>query len=629
MTLLSHINSPEDVKKLSVEELHTLTREIRDYIIKIIPGIGGHFASSLGVVELTVALHFLYDTPRDKIFWDVGHQGYVHKLLTGRREALNQIRQFGGISGFLKRDESPYDVFGAGHASTAISAALGVAKARDLQKKSYRVVAVVGDGGITGGLAYEGLNNAGIASTDITVILNDNNMSISRNVGAMSRYLVNMVTNPLFQKLRAIVWDLTGIVPRTNTIRSWAKKLEESFKTLVIPGMLFEDLGFKYYGPVDGHNLDEVIGILNNIKDLHGPQLLHVITMKGKGFEAAEEDPIKYHGVKGAKKKTAPVKAPAPAYLQVFGSTMVELAEKDDEIVAITAAMTEGTGLVEFREKFPDNFFDVGIAEGHAVTFAAGLATEGMRPVAAIYSTFLQRAFDHVLHDVCLQKLPVVFSMDRAGLVGEDGPTHHGCFDLSYLGCIPGIIVTAPKNGRELRNLIYTGIYYDMGPFAVRYPKEPVPDDDWHAPFEKIPVGSWELMRGGQDLLILAVGAMVYPAIAAAEMMERNGLKACVVNARFVKPFDREFLKKNIDQFESIVTVEENTLQGGFGESISRYCIDEGRNADQLINIGLPDNFVTHGPRSKLLELVGLTPEQIARRITESLKDKKLVRHFL
>jgi len=629
MTLLSSIDSPGDLKKLQEDQLDDLAREIRQYLVDIISSVGGHLASSLGAVELTIALHYLYNTPQDKIFWDVGHQGYIHKLLTGRREALKHIRQYGGISGFLKREESPYDVFGAGHASTAISAALGAAKARDLQDKNYRIIAVIGDGSMTGGLAYEGLNNAGAAVSDITVILNDNHMSISKNVGAMSRYLVNMVSNPLYQKLRTKIWELTGKVPRSEMIRTLAKRLEESVKTLIIPGMLFEDLGFKYYGPVNGHNIDELISIMRNIKDLSGPQLLHVMTTKGKGFEAAEENPTKYHGIKAAIPESQPETPKLPAYLNVFGTSLVELAEKDREIVAVTAAMTEGTGLVEFSNKIPDRFFDVGIAEGHAVTFAGGLAIEGIKPVVAIYSTFLQRAFDHVLHDICMQKLPVVFCLDRAGIVGEDGPTHHGCFDISYLSCIPHMIVTAPKDGREMRNLLYTAVNYNSGPFSIRYPKASVPDNDWNAPFEKIPIGSWELLKEGRDVLIMAVGSMVHPALSAAGILAKQGIKAGVVNARFIKPFDREFLIKNIGKYEHFVTIEENTLEGGFGDRIMRFFVEQKWRTEALRSIGIPDKFVTHGTRGQLLEILGLMPVSIAERITAVVKDKKLTRHFI
>lgn len=623
MSLLETINSPDDLKKLTVEELTILAQEIRDYIIKVIPDVGGHFASSLGVVELTIALHYIYNTPDDKLVWDVGHQGYVHKILTGRREALKQIRQYDGISGFLCRDESPYDVFGAGHASTAISSALGIAKARDLTNRKFRVVAVVGDGGITGGLAYEGLNNAGASGTDITVVLNDNNMSISRNVGAMSKYLVSVVTNPFYQRLRNKVWELTGHMPKSNTLRQLAHKIEESFKSLVIPGMLFDDMGFRYYGPIDGHNLKEVLIVLTNIRDLPGPQIVHFITRKGKGCEYAEKDPVAYHGVKGTKNHKSiahdeTISTPLETtYTDVFGDAIVELAEQDKRICAVTAAMKEGTGLVSFAERFPERFFDVGIAEGHAITFSGGLATEGMRPVAAIYSTFLQRAFDHILHDISLQHLPVVFAIDRAGIVGEDGPTHHGCFDLSYLGCIPGIVISAPKDGTELRNLLYTGICFESAPFAVRYPRAAAPAVIPNAPFQKLPVGVWEILTTGTDVVILASGSMVYPALSAANNLKINGISAEVVNARFIKPIDKELIKNSIEHFEFIVTVEENSIIGGLGDAVTSYCTEQNWNINRILKIGLPDSFITHGPRSYLLEIIGLTSEAIAKRIKE------------
>ena len=617
MTRLSKIRCPGDLKELTVDELCTLAGEIREYIIETIPMIGGHFASSLGVTELTIALHYVFNTPEDKIIFDVGHQGYVHKVLTGRKDALKNIRQYEGISGFLSRDESEFDVFGGGHASTSISSALGIAKARDLLGKKSRVVAVIGDGGMTGGLAYEGLNNAGIAGTDITVILNDNHMSISRNVGAISRYLVNMVTNPVYQKLRTKIWELTGKMPKTETIRLLAHKFEESLKTFVIPGMLFEDLGFKYYGPIDGHDLKEVVNILTNIRDLPGPQIVHFLTRKGKGCEYAEKDPIKYHGVKAEKKPDA---APAPAavaYTAVFGRTMVELAENDQTICAITAAMKEGTGLVDFAEKFPGRFFDVGIAEGHGVTFSGGLATEGMKPVAAIYSTFLQRAYDHIIHDVSVQRLPVTFALDRAGLVGEDGPTHHGNFDIGYLGMIPGMVIASPKNGTELRHLLYTGINYMEGPFAVRYPRDNVPEVNWDEPFKEIPVGSWEQLAGGNDVLILASGTMVLASLKAKELLNKRGLQASIVNARYIKPVDTNFLTNTVGNYDFIVTIEENSLQNGLGDRVSQYFNDQRQYKQRLLKIGIPDKFVAHGARKLLLEIVGLTPEQLALRIEE------------
>ena len=630
MSHLSKIDFPGDLKILSVKELCELAEEVRQYIINTIPTIGGHFASSLGVTEITIALHHIFNAPEDKIIWDVGHQGYVHKILTGRKGALKNIRQYEGISGFLSRDESPYDVFGAGHASTSISSALGIAKARDLLEKKFRVVAVIGDGGMTGGLAYEGLNNAGAAGTDITVVLNDNTMSISKNVGAISRYLVNMVTNPVYQSIRSKIWDLTGKMPKSETIRLLAHKFEESLKTLVIPGMLFEDLGFKYYGPIDGHNLKEVVNVLSNIRDLTGPQIVHFLTQKGKGCDYAEKDPIKYHGVKAPKKPGASSSSSAVAYTNVFGRTMIDLAKQDKKVCVITAAMKEGTGLVEFADVFPDRFFDVGIAEGHGVTFAGGLATEGMKPVAAIYSTFLQRAYDHIIHDVSIQRLPVTFALDRAGLVGEDGPTHHGNLDIGYLGVIPGMVIAAPKDGTELRHLLYTAVNYADGPFAVRYPRDNVPAIDWDEPFKTVPVSSWEQLDEGSDLLIIASGTMVDASQKTADLLHIRRIKPTIVNARYIKPIDIEFLEKNAAQYDVIVTVEENVLRGGLGEQVASYCAGLKQFKGSILKIGIPEKFVVHGARKILLESVGLTPEQLALRIEEffTKNRKKLLKQL-
>ncbi len=618
--LLSNVNTPQDIKGFTLDQLNVLCEELRQYLIETIPTIGGHFASSLGVVEISLALHYLYDSPTDKIIFDVGHQGYVHKILTGRKDALKTIRKYGGISGFQKREESPHDAFGAGHASTSISAALGMAKARDILGKDNKVIAVIGDGGMTGGLAYEGLNNAGECKTDLTVILNDNHMSISRNVGAMSRYLVNVVTNPYYQKMRAKIWELTGKMPKSDTIRSLAHKMEESLKTFIIPGMLFEDLGFTYYGPVDGHNLDEVIKILSKIKDLPGPKLVHFLTQKGKGCDYAEEDPVKYHGVKGGKIPASGAEPKKYAYTDVFGQTAIDIVEKNPNVCVVTPAMKEGSGLVEYAERFPDRFFDVGIAEGHALTFAAGLAAEGIKTIVAIYSTFLQRAFDHLYHDICIQKLPVVFAIDRAGVVGEDGPTHHGTIDLSYLNCIPDLIICAPKDGTELRDLLYTGVYYDEGSIAVRYPRDTVPEVDFDKPLKQIPIGTWEKLTEGGNVLILAVGSMVHPSLTASKMLEEKGIKADVVNARFIKPLDEKFLKENLGSYNAVFTIEENSLEGGFGSRIAAYFIENNLKTSNLQLFGIPDQFVTHGPRKKLLEILGLTPELISERIEASVK---------
>lgn len=625
MDLLSQINYPNDLKHLSIVELKQLASEIRNYLVEIIPSIGGHFASSLGVVELTVALHHVYNTPRDLLIWDVGHQAYVHKILTGRKEAIKHIRQFGGISGFCKRNESPYDVFGAGHASTSISAALGFATARDLKGEDYHVVAVIGDGSLTGGLAYEGLNNAGQSGRNMLVILNDNNMSISPNVGAIATYLNAIITNPLYQKIKNEVWDLTAkIPPFTQKIRSLARRTQDSIKTFILPGLFFEDLGFRYFGPVNGHDLNELTQILGRIKNLPGPKLLHVLTKKGKGYSEAEEHPDKYHGIKGsAQKKTKTPAKPVQSYTEVFGKSICRLAEKSKSVCAITAAMCDGTGLNEFRDRFPERFFDVGIAEGHALTFAAGLAASGIRPVVSIYSTFLQRGFDQIIHDIALQKLPVVMTLDRAGLVGEDGPTHHGTFDISYLNAIPHLIISAPKNGQELRDLLYTALLQDRQPFAIRYPRGQAPDVvDFDSGYREIPIGSWELVREGKNVLILAVGTMVEESLQAAKLLHRHHIDAAVVNCRFIKPLDENLLHELLPHYKDVFAVEENAVESGFGSKISTFVHQHGY-ADHLhLHIkGIPDRFIEHGDRRKLLELAGLSAEKIANWILEKAEN--------
>lgn len=585
---------------------------------------GGHLAPSLGVVELTVALHYLYDTPRDRIVWDVGHQGYVHKVLTGRRAGLKTIRQWSGISGFLRRSESPYDVFGAGHASTAISAALGLATARDFQHGDHRVIAVVGDGGMTGGLAYEGLNNAGAAGRNLTVILNDNAMSISPNVGAISRYLTGIISHPVFNRLKGGIWDATERMPRTQTLRRMVRKIEESLKTLIVPGMLFEDLGFRYFGPVHGHDLRELISVLEKVRVLDGPILVHVLTMKGKGYNVAELDPQKYHGVKPVTSGSGKVEPGrrSLSYTEVFGETMVRLAEEEPSLVAITAAMAEGTGLLQFARAYPDRFFDVGIAEAHGITFAAALASEGLRPVAAIYSTFLQRAYDQIIHDVAIQRLPVIFCLDRAGLVGEDGPTHHGAFDLSYLSCVPGLVLAAPRNGRELAGLLRTAVRWKEGPFAIRYPRDQVPEEEMPVAVEEIPVGSWEVLRPEAAVTLLAVGSMVMPAMAAADALREEGIEIGVVNCRFVRPMDETVLTRVMRTASLVVTLEENALQGGFGSQVSRWMDERGGpSRPEILVLGLPDSFVTHGSRQRLLEECGLRAHQILELLRRRVRE--------
>lgn len=617
--ILDRIKSPADLRELSVEELELLCCELRKTLWETVTSVGGHLSASLGVVELTVALHKVYDTPNDKLIWDVGHQGYIHKILTGRLDRFNTIRQYEGLSGFLKRSESEYDVFGAGHASTSLSAAYGIAAARDLKGEDYKVVAIIGDGGMTGGLAFEALNNAGASGRDFTVILNDNGMSISPNVGAMPKLLARMETNPLLSKVKDEVWNLMGKSPvGAKFMQEKAGKLEGSLKSLISPGMLFEDVGFQYLGPFNGHDLREVLRVLENVRSIHQhPALVHFLTCKGKGYEPAEADPVKYHGIKGIpakvepKKKTAPA-PPAVPYTDIFAEQMVRETARDERVVTITAAMCEGTGLVEYRQRHPKNFFDVGIAEGHAVTFAAGLAASGLKPVAAIYSTFLQRAYDHILHDCALQHLPVLFCLDRSGLVGEDGPTHHGCFDLAYLSSIPEIVVAAPRSGQELRNLIRTGIEYRNAPFAIRYPREAAPDViDWDEEPSLLKVGSWEVMREGKDVLVLAVGTMVE---AARRAIASEELNVTLVNCRFIKPMDEILLADLLEKHTAVLTIEEGTEVNGFGAQAARFLLENGcRHRFELMAI--PDGFIEHGARKILLEKVGLTETHIAETV--------------
>ena len=622
-SLLETINSPQDLKQLDITQLEKLCAEVRRYFVEVVTNIGGHFGSSLGVVELTAALHYVLDTPKDKIIWDVGHQGYVHKILTGRREELKTIRQYKGLSGFLKRSESPYDHFGAGHASTSVSAALGFAVARDLQGQQHRVVAVIGDGALTGGLAYEALNNAGSLNKDILLILNDNQMSISPNVGAISRYLTEITTDPRYNRAKDEVWKLTGRMPfGKRKLRAVVRRLQESVKSLMVPGMFFEELGFRYFGPIDGHDLQELVPTLQKLCTLKGPKVLHVLTVKGKGVDYAEKDSVKFHAVSPPTKQSEgdqKATPKPPAYNQVFTDALLKLSRSNEKIVAITAAMAEGTGLVRYQKEIPDRFFDVGIAEGHAVTFAAGLAAEGMRPCVAIYSTFLQRAFDHVIHDVAIQHLPVVFTLDRAGLCGADGPTHHGAFDLSYLSAIPGMIVAAPKDGDELENLLQTAFLQDQNPFAIRYPKDSCIKLTKPREFKAVKIGSWEILQQGNNLALLAVGTMVANARKAAQLLSQSGFSVTVVNCRFVKPLDEEMLKSLARAHDHLVTVEENVRSGGFGSQVAQFLSGNKIEYDSLTNLALPDRFVEHGSRSILLDNLGLSPERLAERCYEIL----------
>ncbi|MGH7724606.1 MAG: 1-deoxy-D-xylulose-5-phosphate synthase [Candidatus Eiseniibacteriota bacterium] len=615
MNLLERIQSPDDLQRLTPDELEALAREMREFLVENVAQTGGHLAPSLGVVELTIALHTVFDTPRDRIIWDVGHQAYGHKLLTGRRERFDSLRQLGGISGFPRRDESPYDAFGTAHGSTSISAALGMAAARDLVGDTYHVVAVIGDGALTGGLAYEGLNNAGDLKKNLLVILNDNDYSISPNVGGISRYLTRITSGPLYRQLEADVWDLLGQVPLVGKkARKAAARMKESLKTLVVPNLFFEELGFKYYGPVDGHDLRELVRLLAELKQIPGPVFLHIRTVKGKGYAPAEQDACKFHGLGRFDKLTgAAEKSTRATYTGVFSQALIEEAEQDTRVVAITAAMPDGTGLSAFQQRFPDRFFDVGMAEQHAVCFAAGMATAGAIPVAAIYSTFLQRAYDQIVHDVMLQKLPVVLAIDRAGLVGEDGSSHHGVFDIAYLRSLPGFVVMAPRDENELRSMLKTALAHRDGPSAVRYPRAPVEGVAPEAP-HTLEIGKGQLLRKGEDVAIVALGTMVGPAVQAAERLEREGIRASVFDARFVQPLDREALADFANRIGRIVTVEEAALAGGFGSAVIECLADQGLHPP-VLRIGVPDRLVTHGTRTQLLELIGLTPEGIAREV--------------
>ncbi|MCD6117303.1 1-deoxy-D-xylulose-5-phosphate synthase [bacterium] len=609
-SLLSNIKFPSDLKKFTVKELEQLAEELREFIIKSVSETGGHLAPSLGVVELTLALHRVFNTPKDKIVWDVGHQAYVHKIITGRKDKFNTLRQYGGISGFPKITESEYDTFGVGHSSTSISAALGMAAARDLQGEDFKIAAIIGDGAMTSGIAFEGLNNAGGMKKDIIVILNDNKMSISRNVGALSDYFTKVITNPLYNRIKEDVWNLTGKIPRgSKFVRESVQRLQDGIKTMITPGSLFERFGFRYFGPVDGHDLARLIKVLKEIKKLHGPILLHVQTIKGKGYKFAEQDATKFHGLGSFNPQTGISKKKKNiTYTEVFGRTLTELAAKNSKIVGITAAMADGTGMIHMKNRFPDRFFDVGIAEQHAVTFASAMALNGLKPVVAIYSTFLQRAYDQVIHDAALQSSPVVFALDRGGLVGEDGPTHHGSFDLSYLRLIPNMVIMSPKDENELRHMLYTAVNYDKGPVAMRYPRgegEGVAIDE---PFKLIPVGKAEVLKKGKDLAIISIGNMVYLCMHIAELLKKEGVDAAVVNARFVKPLDRETIVQIISESPAVITVEDNTIVGGLGSAVSEFVAEEKINV-KLGRFGIPDQFVTQGSVKSLMQEIRLDME--------------------
>ncbi len=623
--LLSSINSPDEIKEFNGERLETLAGELRERIIDVCAANGGHLAPSLGVVELTLALHKVFSSPCDRIIWDVGHQAYAHKLLTGRRDVFPTLRQLGGVSGFPKRAESMHDVFDVGHSSTSISAAVGFAVARDIKGERNKVIAVIGDGSMTGGLAFEGLNHAGHLNRDLIVVLNDNEMSIAENVGALSNFLSRTMTSEFVHRIKKDVQGfLSGLDSVGRSVLHVARKAEESLKGLFTPGMLFQAFGFEYIGPIDGHNLDLLISTLERVKRFDNAVLVHVLTKKGRGYPPAEEKPSLFHGVGPFDRDTGKVRSSkgAPSsYTAIFGETMKQLAAENEKIIAITAAMPDGTGLTGFSQEYPARFFDVGISEQHAVTFAAGLAAQGLKPVVAIYSTFLQRAYDEIF-DVCLQNLPVAFALDRAGVVGNDGPTHHGLFDLSYLRTFPNMVVMAPKDENELRHMLATAVEHD-GPIAVRYPRGKglgVPLDQTFFP---LTIGRGELLRKGGRGTVLAVGTMVDPALRAADMLAAEGLVLSVVNVRFVKPLDRELILDLACMTGVVVTVEENALEGGFGTAVLELLEEEGIDGVKVLRLGFPDQFVEQGEQRELQAMYGLDPEGMAdkiRRMVEGLK---------
>ncbi len=624
MSLLDRVRWPADLRKLSRDEVKVLTREVRDRHIDVVSRIGGHFGASLGVADLTVALHYVFDTPRDRLVWDTGHQAYIHKILTGRNEEMETIRQYRGLAPFLRRDESEYDTFGAGHAATSISAALGMAAARDLLGRDEKVLAIIGDGSMGCGLAYEALNNAGHTDRDFIVVLNDNDMSIAPNVGALNKYLTDVVTNPVYNRVRSEVKSLLQKAPRSlaGVVESVAGRVEDGVKQLIVPGMIFEELGFRYIGPVDGHDLDVLVDTFTKVKALKGPILVHVLTQKGKGYAPAEEDPVKWHAASPFEKVSGAGKSKSgglPRYQNVFGHGLTELGRMDPRVVAITAAMPGGTSSEVFAQAFPDRHFDVGIAEGHGVTFAGGLATQGIRPVVAIYSTFLQRAYDSIVHDVALQKLPVVFAMDRAGIAGEDGPTHHGMLDLAYMLTIPEMVVTAPKDGAEMLALLRLGVAYQEGPFSLRYPRDAVPHEvPAISEIPEVPFGSWEVVREGSEVAVLATGTMVLTAVEAADRLEaETGIRATVVNCRFVKPYDRGVLSRILDSHTRVLTLEEGTVVNGFGAFLAGEILNaEDLRTPEVLRVeGIPDAFLEHGSRKELLREVGLDVEGVVERI--------------
>lgn len=619
-SLLQQIDNPSQMKELSVAELTTLAGELREFIIQSVSQSGGHLSSGLGTVELTVALHHVFNTPEDRLVWDVGHQSYPHKILTGRRDQMSTIRTKGGLSGFPRREESPYDTFGVGHSSTSISAALGMAIAAKQQGSDRRVAAIIGDGALTAGMAFEALNHAGDLDANLLVILNDNDMSISPNVGGMSNYLAKLLSGKLYSSMREGSKKVLGKMP---SVWELARRAEEHMKGMVVPGTLFEELGFNYIGPIDGHDMDTLVKTLSNLRQLHGPQFLHIVTKKGKGYTPAEENPIAFHGVgkfcpeSGKLEKSS---AKSPTYTQVFGQWLCDMAKEDDQLIAITPAMREGSGLVEFSEQFPERYFDVGIAEQHAVTVAAGMACDGLKPVVAIYSTFLQRAYDQLIHDVALQNLPVLFAIDRAGVVGPDGATHAGSFDISYLRCIPNMTIMAPSDENECRQMLTTGFNLNS-PAAVRYPRGTGPNNEVNSELESLPVGKGKVCRKGKNVAILAFGSVLAESLKAAEKLD-----ATAVNMRFIKPLDEDLLLQLASEHDILVTVEDNVVMGGAGSAVNEYLLKQ-QCQNRILNLGLPDIFMEHASREQLLDDAGLSTSGILRAIEDFLDTEELAKH--
>lgn len=609
--VLEKIKDPVDLKNLKIGELETLAEEMRAHLLSVLSKHPGHFAPNFGTVELAIAVHTVFDTPHDKVIWDIGHQAYPHKLLTGRLDVFDTLRQTDGISGFLSREESKYDVFGAGHSSTSISAALGIAAARDVNNEDFKVIAIIGDGGLTGGMALEGLNAAGDFNKDMLVILNDNQMSISATVGAVSKHFHKLISSRGYNRLRSGAKELVNFI--SADAKALAQKIEASLK----PGTLFEEFGFRYFGPLDGNDLESLIPVLTGIRELSGPILVHVVTKKGKGFQPAEEDPVGFYSVSSQfdleTGKTLRPTSATPSYTDVFSRTLIEVAKNDSRIIGVTAAMLGGTGLEEFSEVFPDRCFDLGLAEQCAVTFAAGLATEGLKPVVAIYSTFLQRGYDQVLHDVCIQNLPVVFALDRAGLVGADGPTHHGVFDIAFLRSIPNIVSMAPKDENELQNMLKTALSYEIGPIALRYPRGTGMGVKVTTEPTAMPIGKAEICREGDDLLIIALGNRTYPALEAAQTLSETGIDTTVVNARFIKPLDTTLIVDLAKQIGKIITVEDGVLMGGFGSAVLETLAAEGLTDVRVSCLGVPDRFIEHGDVKVLYDRYGYDTQAIIR----------------